>query len=229
MSEQKTDKAKDDKKKKPATSEKKAKSTQKAAEEDTRPVDPVPPRLRDKYKNEIIPALMKEFNYKTLMQVPKITKIVVNAGLGKATQNIKIIDQALKDIAAITGQKPVATKSKIAISNFKLRAGLPIGVMVTLRGAQMYEFLDRLLSLALPRIRDFRGISDRGYDGRGNYTLGLKDQLVFPEVEYESAEGTFGMNISFVTTAKTDDEGRALLNKFGFPFRKRTQPQQKAA
>jgi large subunit ribosomal protein L5 len=186
------------------------------------------PRMREKYRSEVVPALMKEFGYKNVMQVPSITKIVINAGLGRATQNIKIIDQAMKDIAAITGQKPLPKKSKMAISNFKLRAGLPIGVMVTLRGAIMYEFLDRLISLALPRIRDFRGISDRGFDGRGNFTMGLKDQLVFPEVEYDSVDGSFGMNISVVTTAKTDEEGLALLKNFGFPFRKRQQ-QQKAA
>jgi len=172
--------------------------------------------------------MMKEFGYKNIMQVPRITKIVLNAGLGRATQNIKIIDQAMKDLAAITGQKPVPKKSKIAISNFKLRAGLPIGVMVTLRGAVMYEFLDRLINLALPRIRDFRGVSDRGFDGRGNFTMGLKDQLLFPEIEFDSVENSFGMNISIVTTATTDKEGMALLNMFGFPFRKR-QATQKAA
>lgn len=187
------------------------------------------PRMRDKYRAEVVPALMKEFGFANVMQVPRITKIVLNAGLGRATQNIKIIDQAVKDIAAVTGQKPVAKKSKIAISNFKLRAGLPIGVMVTLRGAVMYEFLDRLINLALPRIRDFRGISDRGFDGHGNFTMGLKDQLVFPEVEYDSLDGSFGMNISIVTTAKNDKEGLALLTNFGFPFRKRTQQQQKVA
>jgi large subunit ribosomal protein L5 len=192
------------------------------------PVEAVYPRLRKFYKDSVAPQLMKELGYKSVMQVPRLEKIVINAGLGRSTQNIKIIDQALKDIAAIAGQKPVATKSKVAISNFKLRAGLPIGVMVTLRGTQMYEFLDRLLSLALPRIRDFRGISDKGFDGRGNYTLGLKDQLVFPEVQYDSIDASFGMNITFVTTATNDKDGRALLDKFSFPFRKR-QEKQKAA
>lgn len=192
------------------------------------PSEGVAPRLREKYRKEIVQKLMDEFKFKNPMQVPYLEKIVINAGLGKSTQNIKIIDQALKDIGAITGQKAVSCKSKKAISNFKLRAGLPIGVMVTLRGDRMYEFLDRLLSVALPRIRDFRGVSDRGFDGRGNYNMGLKDQLIFPEVQYDSAENTFGMNISFITSAQTDDVGRALLNYFGFPFRKRPQ-QQKAA
>ncbi|MDB5037732.1 MAG: rplE [Bacteriovoracaceae bacterium] len=189
----------------------------------------VPARQLIKYKEEIVPKLVEEFKFKSSMQVPRLKKIVLNCGLGRATQNIKIIDQALKDVAAITGQKPVSTRSKVAISNFKLRAGLPIGVMVTLRGKRMYEFLDRLLSLAFPRIKDFRGISDRGFDARGNYTLGLKDQLVFPEVQYDTADSSFGMNISFVTTARSEKEGLALLTHFGFPFRKRQQIGQKAA
>ncbi len=189
------------------------------------------PRLRTKYNEQISAEMRKDFSYKSVMQVPRLQKIVINAGLGsRSTQNIKVIDQATKDIEAITGQKAVVTKSKVAISNFKLRAGLPIGVMVTLRGNRMYEFLDRLLSLALPRIRDFRGISEKGFDGRGNYTLGLKEQLVFPEVTYDTLDSGFGMNISFITSATTDDEGRALLTKFGFPFRKKTQGQgQRAA
>jgi large subunit ribosomal protein L5 len=203
----------------------KSKATRTKGAESIAPAELVAPRYKEKYKAEIVPALMKEFGFRSVMQVPRLSKIVINAGLGKSTQNIKIIDQAMKDIAAIAGQKPVACKSKKAISNFKLRAGLPIGVMVTLRGAQMFEFLDRLINLALPRIRDFRGISERGFDGRGNFTLGLKDQLVFPEVDFDSVDNTFGMNISFVTTARTDDEGRALLNRFGLPFRKRPQAQ----
>ncbi len=207
----------------------KKKSTGKAKEGDQGPVDAVPPRLATLYKAEVVGKLQSEFKFKNAMQVPRLQKIVVNAGLGKATQNIKIIEQATKDITALTGQKPVQCKSKKAISNFKLRAGLPIGVMVTLRGRRMYEFLDRLLSLALPRIKDFRGISDKGFDSAGNYTLGLKDQLVFPEVSYDNAESTFGMNITFVSTAKNEKEGRALLAHFGFPFRKRPQPGQKAA
>ncbi len=212
------------KKKSPATKAPKAKA---AKPESSEPVDAVQPRQWEIYRNAIVPKLVGEFKYKSPMRVPRLEKIVINCGLGRATQNIKIIDQAMKDIAAIAGQKPVSTKSKKAISNFKLRAGLPIGVTVTLRGRRMYEFLDRLLSLALPRIKDFRGISDRGFDGRGNYTLGLKEHLVFPEVLFDTADATFGMNISFVTTAETDDEGRALLVHFGFPFRKRQQ--QKAA
>lgn len=200
----------------------------KAKSESHEPVDAVPPRLIEKYKTVVVPALMNQFKYKNVMQVPRMKKVVLNCGLGKSTQNIKIIDQALKDVAALAGQKPVATKSKIAIAAFKLRAGLPIGVTVTLRGARMYEFLDRLMSLALPRIRDFRGISDKGFDGRGNFTLGLKDQLVFPEVKYDSVDASFGMNITVVTSATTDAEGHALLTHFGFPFRKR-QPAQKAA
>ena len=197
--------------------------------EDLGPVEAAFPRVLNHYKNAVVPHMMKNFGYKSSMQVPRIEKVVLNCGLGRATQNIKVIDQAVKDLAAISGQKPVSCKSKKAISNFKLRAGLPIGVMVTLRGHRMYEFLDRLMSLAFPRIKDFRGISDKGFDGRGNYTLGLKDHLVFPEVEFDTAEAAVGMNITVVTTATTDDEGRALLTQFGFPFRKRPQAQQKAA
>lgn len=216
----------DEVKKKPSKASSKKGSSK--GEVDQTPIEAVSPRLLEDYKNRIAGNLQTEFKFKTTMQVPRLKKIVVNCGLGKATQNIKIIDQAMKDIAAITGQKPVAPKSKKAISNFKLRAGLPIGVMVTLRGRRMYEFLDRLLSLAFPRIKDFRGVSDKGFDGQGNYTLGLKEHLVFPEVEFDTAESTFGMNITFVTSAKTDSEGRALLTQFGFPFRKKN-TQQKAA
>jgi large subunit ribosomal protein L5 len=179
------------------------------------------PRLRTKYDTEVAPALMKEFGITNKMRIPTLKKIVINAGLGRSTQNIKIIDQAMNDIAAITGQKPVPAKSKKAISNFKLRAGLPIGVMVNLRGAQMWEFADRLIALSLPRIRDFRGISDRGFDGRGNFTMGLKDHHVFPEVDFESAESSFGLNITFVTSTDNDEEGRGLLSQLGFPFKKR--------
>lgn len=205
------------------------KSSSKRAKEPVEHVDPVPPRLSVKYREEIAPRMKAKFGYRSAMQIPRLTKIVINAGLGKSTQNIKIIDQAMKDIAAIAGQKPVACKSRLAISNFKLRAGLPIGVMVTLRGATMYEFLDRLISLALPRIRDFRGVPDRGFDGNGNFTMGLKDQIVFPEVNFDSVDSTFGMNITFVTTATKDEEGRALLEEFGFPFRKKVAAGQKAA
>ena len=203
----------------------------KSAPKDTgAPVEGVYPRLRKKYEDEIIKKLKDEFNYKSSMQVPRLQKIVINAGLGKAAVlNIKVIDQAMRDLATLSGQKAVSCKSKKAISNFKLRAGLPIGVMVTLRGNRMYEFLDRLVYLALPRIRDFRGINDRGFDGRGNYTLGLKDQHVFPEVPYDTGDATFGLNISFSTTAKTDKEGLALLTHFGMPWRKRSTPAKQAA
>ncbi|TVQ80248.1 MAG: 50S ribosomal protein L5 [Bradymonadales bacterium] len=185
------------------------------------------PRLRILYREKVLPELMKEFGFKNPMRVPKLKKIVINIGLGRATQNAKIIDQALKDLASITGQKPVKARSKQAISNFKLRAGLPIGVYVNLRGIHMWEFLDRLLNLALPRIRDFRGVHDGGFDGRGNFTLGLRDHLVFPEVDFDSADNQYGMNISFVTTAEKDEECRLLLASLGMPFRKRAA--QKAA
>lgn len=188
------------------------------------------PRLLEFYLKEGILKLKERFQYKNVMQVPRLEKIVINCGLGsKAIQNIKVIEQATQDIIALTGQKPVVTKSKKAIASFKLRKGLSIGVMVTLRGKRMYEFFDRLLSLVLPRIRDFRGVSEKGFDSHGNYTLGLKDQLVFPEVKVESAENIFGMNITFITTALTDEEGRGLLEIFGFPFRKQSTPQKKAA
>lgn len=186
------------------------------------------PRLKVKYRQEIVPALLGELGLKNVMQVPRVKKVVINAGLGRATQNIKIIELALKDIQALAGQKPVATKSKQAISNFKLRKGLTIGVMVTLRGDRMWEFLDRLISLTLPRIRDFRGVSDRAFDGKGNYTLGLKDHLVFPEVNYESVDSSFGLNVTIATTAENDEQGRALLTKLGFPFRKRSGTQKAA-
>lgn len=213
-------------KKKKTTTSKKAKASELDLEP---PKEAVPPRLREKYRQEIVPKLMADFKYKNTMAVPRFKKLVLNAGLGRATQNIKVIEQATKDIAVITGQKPVPAKSKTSIAAFKLRAGLPIGVMVTLRGDRMFEFLDRLIGIAFPRIRDFRGFSDRGFDGRGNYTLGLKDQLVFPEIDYDSAEATFGMNISIITSAKTDEEGRALLTHLGFPFRKRGSSQKKVA
>lgn len=178
------------------------------------------PRLLDKYKQEIIPALTRDFGYTNVMQVPKLTKVSVNMGLGEAVQNPKIIDACLEELAALTGQKPVITRSKKAIAGFKLRAGLPIGVTVTLRADRMYEFLDRLMSLALPRVRDFRGVSPKGFDGRGNFTLGLKEQIIFPEINYDKVQKVKGMNITVVTTAKTDDEARKLLTYFGMPFRK---------
>jgi large subunit ribosomal protein L5 len=179
----------------------------------------VPPRLLDKYKGEVIPALTKQFNYKNPNQVPRLQKIVVNMGLGAAVANPKIIDTAVEELRAIAGQKPVVTRAKKAIANFKLRAGLPIGAMVTLRSGRMWEFLDRLVSVALPRTRDFKGVSRKAFDGKGNYTLGLREQIIFPEINYDKIDAIKGLNISFVTSARTDEEGRALLQQLGVPFR----------
>ena len=176
-------------------------------------------RLREKYKNEIAPALAKEFEIKNPMAIPKIEKIVVNMGLGEASANAKILDVAAEELKAVTGQKPVITKAKKSIAAFKLRQGMAIGTMVTLRGERMYEFLDRLISVALPRVRDFRGISGKAFDGRGNYTLGIREQLIFPEIDFNKVEKTRGMNISIVTTAKNDDQARSLLRSLGMPFR----------
>ena len=177
------------------------------------------PRFSIKYTQEVVPALVKQFGFKNPMQVPRLEKIVVNMGLGGAVANPKIIDAAVEEIRAITGQKPVVTRAKKAIASFKLRAGLPIGVMVTLRGPRMWEFADRLISISLPRVRDFRGVSRKAFDGKGNYTLGLKEQIIFPEINYDRIDVIKGLNISFVTTAKTDEEGRALLQHLGMPFR----------
>jgi large subunit ribosomal protein L5 len=177
-------------------------------------------RLNERYKKEIIPALTKEFEFSTPMQVPRLEKIVLNCGVGEATQNIKTVDFAVYALTQITGQKPLVSRSKKAIAAFKLREGLPIGVSVTLRSEKMWDFLDRLISVALPRVRDFRGVPTRGFDGRGNYTLGLKEQIVFPEVVIEKLDKVRGMDITFVTTAKNDAEGRALLTHLGMPFRK---------
>ena len=176
-------------------------------------------RLRDRYSKEVAPALAKEFGYKNVMAIPKIEKVVVNMGLGEATGNAKIVDTGVDEIARVTGPKPVITRAKKSIAQFKVRKGMPIGTMVTLRGDRMWEFLDRLISIALPRVRDFRGVSPRGFDGRGNYTLGLRDQLLFPEVDYMKVDKARGMNVSFVTTAKTDEEARKLLQFIGMPFR----------
>jgi large subunit ribosomal protein L5 len=203
---------------------KKAKGAVRAsASESTAPatssVEGVPPRLREKYKTTVVPALSKQFNYKNPMQVPKLQKIVVNMGLGAAVANPKIIDTAVEDLKAISGQKPVVTRAKKAIANFKLREGIPIGAMVTLRSARMWEFLDRLVTLAIPRTRDFKGVSRKAFDGKGNYTLGLREQIIFPEINYDKIDAIKGLNISFVTTAKTDEEGRALLQQLGMPFR----------
>ena len=176
-------------------------------------------RLKDKYRNEIAPALAKEFDIKNVMAIPKIEKVVVNMGLGEGISNSKILDVAAEELKTITGQKPVITKAKKSIAAFKLRQGMNIGAMVTLRGDRMYEFLDRLISVALPRVRDFRGISGKAFDGRGNYTLGVREQLIFPEIDFNKVDKTRGMNISIVTTAKTDDQARALLKALGMPFR----------
>ena len=176
-------------------------------------------RLKDKYRSEVVPALTKEFGYKNVMAVPRIRKIVVNMGLGEATSNAKIVDTGSDELARITGQKPVTRRAKKSIAAFKVRKGMPIAAMVTLRGARMWEFLDRLTSIALPRVRDFKGVSPRGFDGRGNYTLGLRDQLLFPEIDYMKVDKARGMNVSVVTTAKTDEEARKLLQFVGMPFR----------
>jgi large subunit ribosomal protein L5 len=176
-------------------------------------------RLKEKYRNDVIPALTKEFGYKNVMAVPKIQKVVVNMGLGEATANAKIIDTGADELARITGQKPVTRRAKKSIAQFKVRKGQPVGTMVTLRGDRMWEFLDRLVSIALPRVRDFKGVSPRGFDGRGNYTLGLRDQLLFPEIDYMKVDKARGMNVSVVTTAKTDQEARKLLQFIGMPFR----------
>jgi len=175
-------------------------------------------RLKTKYDSDVVPAMMKEFGYKNSMQVPRLEKITVNIGVGEATQNAKAIDSAVAELTAIAGQKPVVTKAKKAIANFKLREGVPIGCMVTLRRAHMYEFLDRLIHVALPRVRDFKGISDRSFDGRGNYSLGLREQIIFPEIHADKVEKTRGMTITITTTAHTDQEGRVLLRLMGMPF-----------
>jgi large subunit ribosomal protein L5 len=176
------------------------------------------PRLKDKYAKEIVPALKQKFEYKSVMQVPKIEKICINKGMGVAVTDKKLIDIALEEITTITGQKAVSTKSKKAISNFKLRENMPIGVRVTLRGDKMYEFLDRLMSIALPRVRDFKGVSNKGFDGRGNYTLGVKEQIIFPEISIDKVNKISGMDITFVTTANSDEESFELLKAFGMPF-----------
>ena len=176
-------------------------------------------RLKERYQQDVIPALKKEFGYANVMAVPKIQKVVVNMGLGEATSNVKIIDTGADELGRITGQKPVTRRSKKSIAQFKVRKGQPVGTMVTLRGARMWEFLDRLMNIALPRVRDFKGVSPKGFDGRGNYTLGLRDQLLFPEIDYMKVDKARGMNVSVVTTAKTDEEARKLLQFMGMPFR----------
>ena len=177
-------------------------------------------RLKDQYNNEIVDALIKKFGYKNRMQVPKLDKIVVNMGVGEAKENAKVLEAAVKDLETITGQKAILTKAKNSIANFKIREGMPIGCKVTLRGERMYEFLDRLVNLALPRVRDFRGVNPNAFDGRGNYALGIKEQLIFPEIEYDKVDKVRGMDIIFVTTANTDEEARELLTLFGMPYKK---------
>lgn len=176
-------------------------------------------RIKEQYTKEVVPALMKEFNYSNIMQVPRITKVVLNMGVGEAVSNAKVMEAAVSDMTKISGQKPIVTKAKKAIATFKLRAGMPIGCKVTLRGKRMYEFFDRLVNFSMPRIRDFRGISDKAFDGRGNYSLGIREQIIFPEIEYDKIDKIRGMNITVGTSAKTDEEGKALLKHLGMPFK----------
>lgn len=176
-------------------------------------------RLKEFYKETVLPDLVEKFSYKSVMEVPRVTKVTINMGVGEAVGDKKVLDHAVKDMTAIAGQKPVVTKARKAIAGFKIREGYPIGCMVTLRGARMYEFLDRLVSVAMPRVRDFRGVSGKGFDGRGNYNVGIKEQIIFPEIEYDKIDALRGMNISITTTAKTDEEAKALLAAFKFPFR----------
>ncbi len=175
--------------------------------------------LKERYPEEIMPKLKEQFGYKNILEIPKVVKVIVNRGLGEASQNAKALESSLNELATITGQKPVVTRAKKAIAGFKIREGMPVGIMVTLRANKMYSFLDRLIHLALPRIRDFRGISPKSFDGRGNYSLGIREQLIFPEIDYDTIDQIRGMDISIVTTAKTDEEGRALLKEMGMPFR----------
>ena len=177
------------------------------------------PRLHDYYKSDVVPRLREKFGYKNPMQVPKLDKVIINMGLGEAIENIKILDSAAEEIAIIAGQKPVVTKARMSISNFKLRAGVPIGIKVTLRRDRMYYFIDKLLAVALPRVRDFKGVSPKGFDGRGNYTMGVKEQIIFPEINYDKIDKIKGMNITIVTTARNDEEGLELLRLLGMPFR----------
>ncbi len=177
------------------------------------------PRIQDVYRNEVVPAMIKEFRYSNKMQVPRLAKIVLNIGLGEAVREIKSIDAATRDLMNIAGQKPVVTKAKKSIATYKLRAGMPIGCMVTLRGVRMYEFYDRLVNFSIPRIRDFRGMSDKSFDGRGNYTVGIREQIIFPEIEYDKIDKIRGLNITVCTTAKTDEEAKALLKSMGMPFK----------
>jgi len=216
-------KSKQDAKPKPEAQQQKAPKKDKAAaaapiatgKEEKGPT----PRLSIHYKDKVVPDLMQKFGYKTVMQVPRIRKITINMGVGETTSDKKVLDNAVADMARIAGQKPVVTNARRSVANFKVRAGYPVGCMVTLRGARMYEFLDRLVNIAMPRIRDFRGMSNRAFDGRGNYNLGFKEQIIFPEIEYDKIDALRGMNIAITTTAKSDDEARALLGAFRFPFK----------
>jgi len=204
----------------PKQPKKEAKKEVAAPKVATGPQEPAPPaRLAAHYKDKVVPELMQKFGYKTVMQVPRLKKITVNMGVGETTTDKKILDHAVADMTKIAGQKPVVTKSRKSIANFKIRANFPVGCMVTLRGARMYEFFDRLVNIAMPRIRDFRGVSNRAFDGRGNYNLGFKEQIIFPEIDYDKIDTLRGMNIAITTTAKTDDEARALLSAFRFPFK----------
>jgi large subunit ribosomal protein L5 len=213
VKQQKTDKAK-------ATKDKKSDKKVVAAKSTVEEIK-IPSRLFDVYKKEVIPSLMKKFSYKNIMQVPKLDKIIVNMGLGDAVSDQKILEEAVKDLETITGQKASVRKAKKAISNFKLREGMNIGAMVTLRKEKMYEFLDRFVNVALPRVRDFRGVSDKSFDGRGNYTIGIKEQIIFPEINVDKVNKVVGMDVTFVTTAPTDNEAFELLRAFGLPFRKK--------
>ena len=211
---------KEDKPKKSKAAPKEAAEPQQGGKKTVKMAKPLePPRLKVRYAKEIIPALMKHFNYKNIMAVPKLEKIVINMGLGEAIANAKILDVAVAELGQISGQRPVITRAKKSIANFKLRQNMPIGAAVTLRGDRMFEFLDRLTSVVLPRVRDFRGVPTKSFDGRGNYTLGLRDQLIFPEISYEKVDKIRGMNVTIVTTANSDNEARELLRQFGMPFR----------
>jgi large subunit ribosomal protein L5 len=214
------DKAQDKAAPKAAPAKAEAKPAEKPAAKPARPALPVPPaRLAVYYREKVVPELVQKFGYKTTMQVPRIRKITLNMGVGETVTDKKVLDAAVADMAKIAGQKPVVTKASRSIANFKVRAGFPVGCMVTLRGARMYEFLDRLVNIAIPRIRDFRGVSNRAFDGRGNYSLGIREQIIFPEIEYDKIDVLRGMNIAITTTAKSDDEARALLAAFRFPFK----------
>ncbi len=205
---------------KKAAHKKDAPAVRKDKEVDEAPTGPTtPPRLKETYFHQVMPALMKEFSYTNPMQVPRLRRVVLNVGMGEAIQNVKLLESATSELGVITGQRPVVTKAKKAIAGFKLRQGMPIGAKVTLRSDRMYEFVDRLVTIALPRIRDFKGVSPKAFDGRGNYTLGLKEQLIFPEITYDSVASIHGMDITFVTSARTNDEGKALLRHLGMPFR----------